>query len=328
MKRILIISTGGTICSRLVSRHRVLAPDISESTLMTNLYADEKYASLSGGIFENSGYSDKILSENMTVDKLSNLISHIRSFDLDLYSGVIILHGTDTLAYTASLLSIFFSDTPIPIALVSGDAPPDMACSNANINFASAVDLILSQAPPNVYVPYKNENEAVKIHLASRLMQSPSFTSNFYSIGGDFDFEVASRARKPLSVKPDVIESSVLLIQPYVGLDYTRISLDGVSAVAHTSYHSGTFCTDGGACSFIEFTKKCHQMDIPVFVAPCKLGENQYDSVYVALEKCSFTPLYMTAQALYAKLVIASSLKLKSDEREIFVKEKFNSELI
>lgn len=328
MKKILIISTGGTICSKVIDGCRRLAPDVSESTVVENFYKNEKYASLSGGIFENSGFSTKTLSENMTFSRLEGLISHIRGFELRDYRGVIILHGTDTLAYTAALLSMVLSITPVPVMLVSGDAPPDMEISNANVNFATAVQCILDGIPPNVYVPYRNADGKVRVHLASRLMQSANFTSDFRSAGGEVDFKKASESRRPLPFEVKHLDPSVLLVYPYVNLDYSRIDLDGVTAVAHGSYHSGTFCTEGGSHSITTFARRCKENDVALFVAPCTLGEEQYESVYSAMAEAAFTPVSMTLEMLFIKLTLAVSAGLHGDELRELVTGEYNNEII
>lgn len=328
MKNILIISTGGTICSKVIDGCRRLAPDVSESTLVQNFYNNSKYASRKRGIFENSDFPTKTLSENMTFPRLEGLISHIKSFDLTKYSGVIILHGTDTLAYTASLLSLLLSDSPVPVMLVSGDAPPDMEISNANDNFAKAVECIAEGISSNVYVPYRNSDGRMNLHIASRLMQSPSFSSDFRSVGEICDFDEMSKKRKALPFDVKDLDPSVLMIQPYVNLDYSKIDLDGVTAVAHGTYHSGTFCTEGGKYSVITLAKSCEAHDIPLFVAPCTLGEDQYESVYKALDTAELIAVSMTLEMLYVKLTLAVSVGLHGDEIKDFVLTPYNSEIV
>ena len=266
----------------------------------------------------------------MTFSKLEKLISHIKSFDLEVFSGVIILHGTDTLAYTASLLSFVLSDTPVPVMLVSGDAPPDMAESNANANFEKAVELILSNVSPNVYVPYRNSDGKMTVHLGSRLMQSPSFTSDFYSAGyvDERDFYSVSKKRKPLPKEIDLLSPASLLITPYVNLDYRTINLDETLAVAHGTYHSGTFCTDEGRYSLVEFAKRCKKESVSLFVAPCKLDDKQYETVFSALSEADIIPVSMTLETLYVKITLALSMGLRDGELKSFVLTEFNSEII
>lgn len=327
MKKILIISTGGTICSKVIDGCRRLVPDVSESTLLENFYSNEKYASLPRGIFENMDFPTKTLSENMVFEIWENLTACLKRVDVKLYSGIIILHGTDTLAYTASLVSMLMSDCPIPVMLVSGDAPPDMAESNANANFAMAVDCILDGTAPGVYVPYRNGDGKMRLHLGSRLMQSPNFSSDFRS-AGETDFSEVSKSRRALPFEITQLDPTVLQVVPYVNLDYSKIELDGVCAVAHGSYHSGTFCAEHGRYSILTLAKSCADHDIPLFVAPCTLDENQYESVYSAMGDGRIIPVSMTLEMLYVKLTIAISAGLHGDEIKSFVQTPYNGEII
>ena len=182
--------------------------------------------------------------------------------------------------------------------------------------------------PPNVYVPYRHAHGMVRVHLASRLMQSANFTSDFRSAGGDADFKKASESRRPLPFEVTHLDPSVLLVYPYVNLDYSRIDLDGVTAVAHGSYHSGTFCTEGGSHSITTFAERCKESDVSLFIAPCTLGEEQYESVYSAMAEAAFTPVSMTLEMLYVKLVLAVSAGLHGDELREFVTGEYNNEII
>ena len=89
-------------------------------------------------------------------EEVFELIKYINNLELSNYDGIIVLHGTDTLAYTAALLSFAFAKIPVPIFIVSGNRPPHDKLSNANANFTTAVELIWSGIAPNVYVTYRN----------------------------------------------------------------------------------------------------------------------------------------------------------------------------
>lgn len=100
MSRILIINTGGTI--GMIKTNQGYVPDLEK--FHENLY---KMPELQEG--ELSGWEiydmDPLLdSSNMMVDDW-NKIGRIINEKYDLYDGFVILHGTDTMAYTASALS-------------------------------------------------------------------------------------------------------------------------------------------------------------------------------------------------------------------------------
>ena len=112
----------------------------------------------------------------------------MKKYDFSKYDGVIILHGTDTLAYTASLLSILLAGISIPVFLVSSQLPIYKQEANGNDNFRTAVEHIVKGIRPNVYVAYRNDDSQngktiseMYIHYASHLLQCPNHSSNFYS---------------------------------------------------------------------------------------------------------------------------------------------------
>ena len=62
-----------------------------------------------------------ILSEQLKAEYINLLIKCVgENLNKD-YDGIIITHGTDTLQYTASALSCIYSNTSIPVVLVSSN---------------------------------------------------------------------------------------------------------------------------------------------------------------------------------------------------------------
>ena len=253
MKKILTVYTGGTIGCAPMGGQRELNTELAKRYIALRFsQSDSQYANLCHSLFEDSCLTHQTLSENMTLDKLQTIVDHIRQFDLTDYAGVMIMHGTDTLAYTAALLSMLLCDTPVPVMLISGAKPPMVDGTNANHNFRAGVELILGGIAPNVYVPYRNTDTEVYLHLGSRIMQSRNFSDDFCSAGEKIEVKNTqnlldtcallskARGKNPFGTTLR-LHSSVLALQPCTGLDYGRITLDGVKAVVHGTYHSGTF---------------------------------------------------------------------------------------
>lgn len=355
MKQILTVYTGGTIGSAPDGEKRALNPTLAKRAIAANFSeGDSRYADLSAQLFRDSEFSEDLqtLSESMTQKKLGHIIRHIRSFDLSQYAGVIVLHGTDTLAYTAALFSLLFSDTPVPIMLVSGNRPPMDAETNANANFRAAAELIMDGIAPNVYVPYQNtdtDRGTVQIHLAATLMQCPNYSENFCnaSVRKVFTLSFAKMpdrelldACKRLSEERSAVyaeklqkinnvpQNRVLLLHPYTGLDYARISLRGISAVVHGTYHSGTVCVERNkegepysSRSILSLSDRCREREIPLFLSPCKLDGEQYSSAYDAVRNGGAIPLGMTAEAAYGKALVGVAMGLRGKELADFMQE-------
>lgn len=344
-EKILVLHTGGTIGSTYDPDRNHRAVDVKNAKRLLFEYfgnSGSRYAHLAEELFEDIPLGFETLSENMTLDKLGKIIEKLRSADLDSYKGVIILHGTDTLAYTSSLFSYIFYDIDVPMMLVSAKSPVSDPNSNATANFTAAVELILDGIAPNVYVPYRNSDEETYLHFGGTLMQCVNYSDDFYNASRDkvfyhddeYIFEDCKNMSKKRSCKRiefplRLSGKKIRVIVPYVGIDYSGISLDGISAVLHGSYHSGTLCV-GGYNSFSALTlgSECMQRGIPMFIAACSNGDDKYSSTSDAVEMGGMIPLDMTLESAYMKLVAATSLGLQGDELVRFMQCEINNEII
>lgn len=350
MKRILIVATGGTIGSSFIDGCRRLNADVAKSTLLKNFAeSGSRYAPLGTALFEDSYFELKTLSENMTPQRLLAIADHIRDHREKDLSGIIVLHGTDTLAFSSSMLSMLFCDIRIPMILVSGNRPPNEAKSNANANFQAAVELICGGIAPNIYAVYRNSDDRIYLHIGSTLLQCADRSEdllnasekNMLLLDENNDLPASALARcRELSEKRrtdmgpfmngiEKLDADVLLIKPYVGLDYSRYDLDGIGGVVHGTYHSGTVCVDDEyerlAVSYL--CKRCASLKIPVYVAPCKLDKDQYESAYKA-ESSGIRPLNFTVETAYCKLLIGVSAGLSQNDLCEFMQKEINGELL
>ena len=136
MDKILLILTGGTICSAVnVDGKRTVDSENAKYKIIDNFRK-------SGSLFSKIDFEARMpidtLSENMTIEKWSILLNELKNIKSDDYKGIIILHGTDTLAYTACMLSLVMGKKGLPVCLVSSHSPVDLEGTNANVNFRSS----------------------------------------------------------------------------------------------------------------------------------------------------------------------------------------------
>ncbi len=273
MREILIIHTGGTIGSFAAEYSREMNKETATKTrklLIENFAKSKSKFARYNHMLEVADYpfENTTLSESMTLKNLTRLIKYISAIDLSKYDGLVVLHGTDTLAYTASLLAFAFAKNPIPIVLVSGNRPPHDKLSNANANFTTAIELIWGGIAPNVYVTYQNTDNIMRLYLASSIMQSENYSDDFRGINGK-NFELSNKKQKNKALKKclalsqkrvdfapvnhqniTALSEKVLLIKPYTGLDYSVYencfnSSSPFKAVVHGTYHSGTVSYPG-----------------------------------------------------------------------------------
>jgi L-asparaginase/Glu-tRNA(Gln) amidotransferase subunit D len=319
MKKILVVFTGGTIGSAVADG----TINTSSKAAFTLLQRFEERCIEASAIHFDTLQPFEILSENLVPTAWKLLIEAINSAQQDKYDGIIITHGTDTLAYTACALSFYFHALKKPILLVSSDYPLDNSSGNGLANFMCAVEFIRQEIAYGVFVPYCNAGHAMQIHRGSRLTCSLQLTGDFFSVqnnsfmqfdGRSFSF-INGRSQSSqngtaihLTLKPE-FSNRILMVKPYPGLDYCHFNLDGVEAVLHDLYHSGTACATelwGNQHSLVEFLKVCRDNNIPVFLAPASKLENAYQSTRNLLEHGAEMIWNMSIEAAYVKLMLAA----------------------
>lgn len=131
--RITIITTGGTIASRVDYSTGAVKPVRDLEFLSSSLPGLTERFTL-----ELSEYGE-ILSENM---KPENWVSLGRSAKelMKKSDGIVITHGTDTMSYTSSALAFMFEKQTAPIIFVGSQRSSDRPSSDAFLNFRGAVE--------------------------------------------------------------------------------------------------------------------------------------------------------------------------------------------
>ena len=76
----------------------------------------------------------------MGIEHWMTLASHIRSQSKH-YHGVVILHGTDTLAYSAAALSFLLAPSPIPVVFTGAQRPLSSIRNDARTNLLTALEV-------------------------------------------------------------------------------------------------------------------------------------------------------------------------------------------
>ncbi len=90
------------------------------------------------------------------------------------YEAVVITHGTDTLAYTASMLSFMLQGVPVPVVLTGSQYPIAYPDSDAKSNLANAI-LSARTLPGGVYVCFGD-----RIILGCRSVKVRSMSLNAF----------------------------------------------------------------------------------------------------------------------------------------------------
>ncbi|AFH43203.1 Glu-tRNA(Gln) amidotransferase subunit GatD [Fervidicoccus fontis] len=132
-KEIHIISTGGTIASKIDYQTGGVKPVLTADELIEMIPELNSIAKFKSEILMS------IFSENMNPkywEKIAERVAEVLVKEPD--TGVIITHGTDTLAYTSSALSFALRNIGSPIALVGSQRSSDRPSSDSPFNLIAA----------------------------------------------------------------------------------------------------------------------------------------------------------------------------------------------
>lgn len=328
--KILVVFTGGTIGSSVI-----------EGVADVNGTMSDRLLEMYGSSCDNDNTEIQfecvspvnILSENSTPKTLSQICTFMLSVNYDNYDGVIVTHGSDTLAYTSALLGLVLSWVKIPVVLTASDYVLDLPYSNGLINFKASVDFIEqhfngTHKNSGVFTVWKNSGESrnANVYISTRLNEADGYLDRFTSWGGvpfgtfeNGKFKRIENIINPVYTKPCTaleflknseikLNDGVILLQSYPGLDYGTIPLNGKSAVVIKLYHSVTACTDGERTSILTFADRCERKNVSVYIFPAKAREYTYESSYELSSKKINSLYNINVCSAYMKVMLAHSL--------------------
>ena len=146
-KKILVLATGGTIASEISDRglkpHTSVQDIISGSIQDTSLYEFDAQDILT---LDSSNIQPE--EWQMIAEKVAELYEG--------YDGVVITHGTDTMAYTASALTYMLSNIPLPVVITGSQLPYFHPLTDATDNIRCAVAMA-STGIPGVFLAFNRK---------------------------------------------------------------------------------------------------------------------------------------------------------------------------
>lgn len=148
MKKIFLIATGGTIASR--EGKNGLRPGAFPGAAFTVCAADP------GALPDQSSTALILDSTNMQPSDWLCLAKLIRNV-YEKYDGFVILHGTDTMAYTAAALSYLIQNSRKPIVLTGAQKPIDQDITDARSNVLQSVRYVCDDRASDVNFVFNGE---------------------------------------------------------------------------------------------------------------------------------------------------------------------------
>ncbi|MEO2264297.1 MAG: Glu-tRNA(Gln) amidotransferase subunit GatD [Nitrosopumilus sp.] len=280
LQKILLLSTGGTIASKIDYRTGAVTPVLTAEELNSSVPELAKIANMDTEVLF-SEYSENIMPEHWL--KIAEKINKYSKSD---YSGIIIAHGTDTMHYTSSFLSFALAGFPIPIVLVGSQRSSDRASSDAALNLIGATKFIIKNNTKGIYiVMHQDENDdTIACHLGTRVRKNHTSKRGAFQTIGDNPAFIITENQIQKNISKDFFKINEF---------HPKINLD--TKVALVKYHPGydpkllNQIIDNGYKGIIfEGTGLGH------------IGKIMYDSVKKANERGIF--LGMTSQCIDGRI--------------------------
>ena len=224
LPKILLLSTGGTIASKIDYRTGAVTPILSAQELNASVPELGKIANIDAEVLL-SEYSENIIPEHWL--KIAKKISNYQNSD---YQGIIVAHGTDTMHYTSSFLSFALAGFSIPIVLVGSQRSSDRASSDAALNLIGAAKLITEVKTKGVYVVmHRDENDdIISAHIGTRVRKNHTSKRGAFETIGDNPAFTISEDKIQKNISDDFFKKTEY--QPKIDLD-TKVAL--------VKYHPG-----------------------------------------------------------------------------------------
>ncbi|CAM3972340.1 asparaginase [Pseudoalteromonas byunsanensis] len=162
-KKIYIAYTGGTIGMKQSSRGYIPAEGYLTETVKNNAEFTREEMPL----FDIHEYCPLIDSSDMSPLHWQMIADDIQE-KYQQYDGFVVLHGTDTMAYTASALSFMFENLTKPVIVTGSQIPLSQLRSDGQVNLLNAMYLAANYPIAEVSLFFNNKlfrgNRATKAH--------------------------------------------------------------------------------------------------------------------------------------------------------------------
>jgi glutamyl-tRNA(Gln) amidotransferase subunit D len=289
LPKVAIISTGGTIASRVDYRTGGVRPALSASDLYSVVPELADVAQIETQILLS------LFSENITPQQWTEIAQTVAKKIHEGFDGVVLAHGTDTMGYTAAALSFALQNLPVPIIIVGSQRSADRPSSDAATNLLGAVlaaakapfaevVVAMHETPSDTYIALHKGTKVRKCHTSRRDAFKSVNASPIARIENQNITMLTQECQKRdssrrLQLKP-AFEDKVALVKFYPGMDpaildlYAQKNYRGIVLEGTGLGHISKYCHDA-------IRKAVRQGAIVAMTSQCiwgRINMNVYDS--------------------------------------------------
>jgi L-asparaginase len=286
-KKILVIGYGGTIVMVVDPVRKAIVPSNNPKEILSLVPNVNEAADITMEIIENKDSTD------IGPDDWSRLAMYIYDHQ-DKFDGFVVTHGTNTMAYTASALTLAFGRTlKKPIILTGSQLPLTVYGNDARFNFENAIKAAVvssEQQIAEVMIVFSDlilrGGRSVKTSESKfRAFESPAFPEigTITSTGIHFNYHaIKADLNSKLEIHPR-FNTNIISVDLTPGQSPSLIDFIVRSGKCHgvilKSYGAGSVPIHG-EMSFIPFIQRStNEYKVPVIVSSKFLGGNSFKEI-------------------------------------------------
>lgn len=332
-KKVLIIYTGGTIGMKKTDKG--YAP--ISGFLGQALSAIEDMKSADAPIWDLHEMSPLLDSSDITVKEWNKIAREI-SDNYNSYDGFVVLHGTDTMAYTASALSFILDGLDKPVVLTGSQIPLSEIRSDGRDNLVTSLLIAADGIVPEVCLYFSGKllrgNRAVKMS-ADQLVafDSPNYP-HLADVGITVKYNMSAIRKKcgcELRMQP-LSEVPIGVLKVFPGIQFglfESIMTEKLSGIVLETFGAGNIPSDSGALIPI-ISRAFESGSVITVCSQCPSGTvslGAYETSSALKSAGAVSGFDMTTEAAVAKLYYLFSLDLPSDEIKLRMEQNLRGEI-
>lgn len=336
---VLIIYTGGTIGMKKDPITNALSPFNLEQILIEVPELSKFNIDISTYTFDPIIDSSEIQPENWSI--LAELIKE----NYSLYDGFVVLHGTDTMAYSASALSFMLKNLNKPVIFTGSQIPIGEIRTDGKENLITAVEIAGSKRNGKAIIP------EVAIYFHNHLLRgnrTTKFSSEHLDAFKTFNYPYLAEVGIDINYNYPYIRktedyssalriatgvcSEVVVIELYPGMSinvlHSILNIEGIKGAIIKSYGAGNSPSNS---AFVGELKAAIDKGIVILnVTQCKAGSVNM-SIYAtgqSLSEIGVIPAFdMTTEAAVCKLMYLLDKNYSREDMLMYLTNSMRGEL-